>query len=77
MVVLNNLTTVDNLTVPLGLDDIKDELGILRLVGINFFAIKQIKGIQHGSCLPSTMLSGDGPQSLLRGLSTIFIGNQD
>ena len=47
MVVLNNLTTVDNLTVPLGLDDIKDELGILRLVGINFFAIKQIKGIGY------------------------------
>ena len=77
MVILNELAAVDYLPVPLGLDGIEDELGVLRFIGSNLLAVEQLQGVQHSGGLLGTVLSGDGPQSVLRSLGAVVAGDQD
>ena len=77
MVVLDDLAAVDHLAVPLGLDGIEDELGVLRLVRVDLLAVEQLQGVQHGGGLLGAVLPGDGPQGVLRGLGAVVAGDQD
>ena len=77
MVVLDDLAAVDHLAVPLGLDGIEDELGVLRFVGVDLLAVEKLQGVQHGGGLLGAVLPGDGPQGVLRGLGAVVAGDQD
>jgi len=77
VVVLDDLAAVDYLAVPLGLDGIEDELGVLRLVGVDLLAVEQLQGVQHGGGLLGAVLPGDGSQGVLRGLGAVVAGDQD
>jgi len=77
VVVLDDLAAVDYLAVPLGLDGIENELGVLRLVGVDLLAVEQLQGVQHGGGLLGAVLPGDGSQGVLRCLGAVVAGDQD
>ena len=45
MVVLDKFVSIDDLSMPLGIDNIKNEFGVFGLVRINPVAIQQFKRI--------------------------------
>ena len=51
--------------------------GVLRLVGVDFLAVKQFQCVQHGGGLLGTVLSSDSPQGVLRRLGAVVAGYQD
>ena len=74
--VLNQLRSIDHLTVTFLFEQVENMFGIFGSIRVEPFAIEQLQTVKNGNGLFGAVLAGDGPQCVLRGLGPVLAGDE-